>query len=65
MKYLYPIPLLLLGCLVWCLFMLVRNEWVYRSRIKLTGTDDYHRLPSYDDMMKRWWVWSIKKFLKD
>lgn len=51
--------------LVVCLYMFIRNHWVFRNRVRLIGTPDYHRLPSYDYMMSRWWVWNIKKFLKD
>lgn len=43
--------------------MFVRNEWVYRERRKLADTPDYARLPTYTEMLRRWWVWDIKKFL--
>lgn len=49
--------------LAFCVMMLLRNEWVFRKRCSLRGTPDYDRLPSYNEMVRRWWVWDIKKFL--
>jgi len=53
-----------LGGFVVNIGMLIRNEWVYKHRIKLRGTPLYDKLPTYDEMMARWWVWNIKAFLK-
>ncbi len=55
-------------CLVgmfFCLFMLVRNDWVYQARFRVAFEDRaaYERLPSYSAMMWRLWVWDIQKFL--
>jgi hypothetical protein len=46
-------------------YFLVRNELVYRFRILLIRTDPaaYDRLPTYDDMMLRFWVWPLRRFL--
>jgi len=46
-----------------CVMMFLRNQWVYRNRMKLILTPDYERLPTYNEMMRRWWVWDIKKFI--
>jgi len=53
------------------MFMLLRNEWVCKVRLKCLddskwtggGHDPYDRLPSYDFMLYRFWVWDINKFL--
>ncbi len=57
---------LLVASLAPCFYMLARNEWVFRWRRRIIdrSLEEYHRLPSYDDMMKKWWVWNINKFLK-
>ena len=48
------------------LAMLARNRWVLRSRINLLYTDyeKYLMLPSYDEMVLKFWIWDIDKFLK-
>lgn len=45
-------------------YMLIRNEWVFYQRCRFVGTIQYHRLPSYAEMMLRFWIWDIGKFLK-
>ncbi len=45
------------------IMLLIRNEWVFRERRKLSRSPDYERLPSYETMLRRWWVWDINKFL--
>lgn len=51
--------------------ILIRNNWVYRARIgelnnpHRTLTEnlrEHDRLPSYDAMMLRCWVWDVEKF---
>jgi hypothetical protein len=50
--------------LVFCVFMLYRNRWVYRERIKaISDYEKYCRLPSYDFMMLHFWVFDINWFL--
>ncbi len=56
------------GCaaaVVFCLGMLVRNGWVYRQRTALIEADYelYKRLPPYDVMMRKWWLWDAAKFI--
>lgn len=54
------------------LFMLARNSWVYRARMSVLHDPSmtlgqclakYERLPSYDAMMRRFWVWEVNDFL--
>lgn len=54
--------LLLLGCF----YMLFRNYWVYKNRIRLLHNNypAYQKLPEYDTMMLRFWVWDVREFLK-
>ena len=46
-------------------YMLFRNQWVYNQRIYLINTnfDLYLKLPTYDCMMFKFWVWNVDKFL--
>lgn len=48
-------------------FIWIRNVWVYKNRIKLLRDDyeTYQKLPSYHQMMFKFWVWNINKFIKD
>jgi hypothetical protein len=56
---------------LWCafvfatLFFAYRNHWVYKTRIAAIYDDeiDYDELPSYDFMMKKFWVWNIEEFI--
>ena len=49
------------------IFIGIRNNWVYNNRIKLISDDweTYQKLPSYDQMMFKFWVWDINKFIKE
>lgn len=42
----------------------IRNEWVCRQRLKMLEAGEYNRLPSYDEIMDKWWVWDINKLRK-
>jgi hypothetical protein len=46
------------------IFLLIRNEWVYRKRTNLicTNFSEYKKLPSYDYMLWHFWIWNIEKF---
>lgn len=48
-------------------FIEIRNKWVYKNRIKLIDDDwkAYKKLPSYNQMMFKFWVWDINKFIKE
>lgn len=47
------------------IFGLIRNWWVFDVRMRLLHVNYglYKKLPEYDAMMYRFWVWSVKKFL--
>ena len=47
------------------LLLLWRNERVYRFRVALIWADwaAFQRLPSYDAMMLRFWIWPLRRFL--
>ena len=52
-------------------FMLCRNEWVFRERRRLLNTMPIseglrlHRsLPDYDVMMRRFWIWDVRRFMQ-
>ena len=57
------IPLLMI---LWSLFMLFRNDWVYkvRTRILHEDMDRYMRLPSYEGMLYKFWVWDVERFIR-
>jgi hypothetical protein len=46
--------------LLWCGFMLIRNQWVYKTRMKWIDEDieRYRRAKGYDAMVYRFWNWS-------
>lgn len=48
--------------IVWQIFMIHRNQWVFRRRIDAIEDGTYEQLPSYDYMMRKWWIWDVKKF---
>ena len=52
---------------LFCLFMLCRSEWVYSQRTKLlySDYDKYKKLPDYDIMVNKFWVWNVNKFIKE
>lgn len=56
----------------WAAFMLYRNSWVYRARQSVLHDPDlplevcmyeYDRLPPYETMLKKFWVWDLDKFM--
>jgi len=48
-------------------FSIIRNNWVFKESIRLIREDhkSYKRLPSYHYLVLCFWVWAIKKFMKD
>lgn len=49
------------------LFMITRVIWVHRKRQKVLhhmGLFFYNRLPAYNVMLFKSWVWDINKFIK-
>lgn len=61
------LDLIFFAILAWCIFMLYRNEWVCRERIRAIdkGTGTYEQLPTYEVMMRKFWIWDINKFLQE
>jgi hypothetical protein len=51
--------------MVYCGMMLYRNHCVFQYRVKkiYENMNEYDRLPSYDTMMRKFWVWDFDKFL--
>lgn len=56
------------------LFMLFRVHWVFNKRMEILRNTDvstsdrnslYERLPSFNEMMLRWWIWDVNKFFSD
>ena len=56
------------------LFMLFRIHWVFNKRTEILknigmSLNDrhslYERLPSFNVMVRRWWIWDVNKFLSD
>lgn len=50
---------------IWAAYMLIRNEAVYKFRVKTLydSPNVYHKLPSYEDMIyKYWYVWDFERF---
>ena len=65
---LYIFIVFILSILAILVFMLVRNEVVYKIRIKSIKEDQsklYDNLPSYDIMMyspTQWFMWTFKHY---
>lgn len=60
---------LMIVLILWAAFwvpVLARNYWVYRSRTRLLREDyaAYRRLPTYGEMMSRFWVWDARRFVR-
>jgi len=54
------------ACTALSILMSVRNEWVYRNRMRLIdeSLDQYDSLPSYNQMFIKFWIWDVNKFLE-
>lgn len=54
--------------LITSIYMLIRNMWVYEYRSNLIWSDfkKFEKLPSYNDMMyKYWYKYNFDDFLKE
>jgi hypothetical protein len=49
------------------IFVFCRNRWVCVECIRLAWVDhhSFDLLPSYSYMVRHFWVWDIKKFIKE
>jgi uncharacterized membrane protein len=63
-----PIILIVISALtmVLCKAAMYRNEWVFNQCKKLINSnkDLFDRLVSYDEMLSRFWIWDINKFIR-
>lgn len=51
--------------LLFCYYMLNRNGWVRKMRLKILyeqGVEEYEKYVDYDAMLNRWWEWDVEKF---
>ena len=65
-EYLAPIFLISFS-LAWSLYFIlktIRIRWVYRARTKMISEEynEYEKLVSWDEMIRRWWVWDVEEF---
>lgn len=54
-----------ISCLLIFTFLLIRNEWVWAQRRKAIDSGEWDRLPDWNVMLLKFWIWDVKKFLKD
>ena len=59
------LPILILTG-AFAVFMLFRNSWVFKNRIRMIDEDyeKYHCLQDYNYILNRFWIWDFDKFLK-
>ena len=53
--------------IIFCLILLYRVERVYKYRVDLIWDDfeTYNKLPSYNEMVWKFWIWDLDKFVKE
>ena len=46
-----------------CSYMLMRVMWIFRKRMEVLNEslDEYHKMPSYDWMINKIFVWDFEK----
>ena len=57
--------MVLVVCVV--IFMEYRNDWVCSERKRVVmeeGLEEYYKLPSYNTMVFKFWIWDVEKFKK-
>jgi hypothetical protein len=56
----------IISVIVGCMFMVIRAEWVYRRRIEIIDNnfEEYHNYLTFEEMMKKFWIWDIEKLRK-
>ena len=62
----YLILSLFISLLLFCFFLLYRNNWVYKVRSELIWNDfeKFERLQSYSYMLyHKFWIFDVEKFL--
>jgi len=56
---------IVLLCIIIFIFF-IRNSWVYHKRSQLLNFQSieiYLKLPSYYNMLWKFWIWDINKFI--
>lgn len=50
---------LAIGTTLWLVLAMIRNEWVYRTRVRWIDQDvyNYERAVDYNTMVWRFWSW--------
>lgn len=50
-----------------CFYIFIRTDLVYNYRVELLYSDrnKYLLLPSYNEMMYKFWIWDFDKFLPE
>ena len=46
-------------------FMLYRADWAYKERMEILekeGIEEYEKLPDFNTVLKKYWIWDIQKF---
>ncbi len=51
--------------LAFCFFMIKRHDWVDAKRIEAIKYGYYENLPTYNEMMRRFWIWDVQRFFVD
>jgi len=61
------INVILLGAMVFNIYLLIRNQQVFKFRQNLLNNDyeTYGKLPSYNDMMKKFWILDLYMFIPE
>ena len=60
--FLTLLEIILLFYLVFDIYMIIRNDWVYEQRKKLIDEGKDKNYLSYDEMLNKfWWVWDAEK----
>ncbi len=62
--FLMLLEIILIAYLVFGIYMIIRNDWVYEQKIKLIDEGKDKNYLSYDEMLKKFWVWDVEKLRK-
>ena len=51
--------------LLFDVYMFIRNDWVCGKRVALIWSDPalYKSLPDYWEMLFKFWIWDVEKFI--
>jgi hypothetical protein len=56
----------MLASLAFVAMMVIRNYWVHKNidHIIETNYEAFKKLPEYEYILFRFWIWNFKKFIK-